>query len=73
MKIQIRDDAAILFCCLGILFLVLKGTGFIDLSWWVILAPVYVAPVLLLLFFILMIICSGFIVLFVLVNEWWNS
>jgi hypothetical protein len=37
---------------LFIVFLVLKLTHYIDWSWWWVLAPIWVAPVLALIFFI---------------------
>jgi hypothetical protein len=37
------------FGLLGILFIALKLFGVIDWSWWLVLAPLYVGPALLLL------------------------
>lgn len=45
------------FALLGVLFIGLKLTGQIDWSWWLVLAPLYAGPALILVIF-------GLIVLF---------
>lgn len=45
---------------LTIAFITLKLTGFIDWSWWMVLSPMLIVPVLILIFIIIVLILGLF-------------
>lgn len=48
------------FHVLGLIFIILKLTGFIDWSWWLVLLPLYFGLILFLIFFIIGLILVKF-------------